>query len=291
MKSNIVPKASPDALPELAAFLEPFALLFRRHTSRDSMERYLTGLLTDLPHKTADTIAAAIARTSTERLQHLLTDATWDATALDEARVKHLLALHPLTAGVLVFDDTGLPKKGTESVGVAPQYSGTLGKIGNCQVVVSAEYLADDPASSTPFHWPVSAQLFLPEAWVADDERRERTHVPVDIGEQTKPAIALSLLDRARAWGVPIQAVVVDAGDARPPSLPGRARRPPGALRLCGTKHLWGALARRSAGCCSADAQVWWAWAATQAATGPVVLSPRTHRGAAGGSLADDRVA
>jgi SRSO17 transposase len=212
MKSNIVPKASPDALPELAAFLEPFALLFRRHTSRDSMERYLTGLLTDLPHKTADTIAAAIARTSTERLQHLLTDATWDATALDEARVKHLLALHPLTAGVLVFDDTGLPKKGTESVGVAPQYSGTLGKIGNCQVVVSAEYLADDPASSTPFHWPVSAQLFLPEAWVADDERRERTHVPVDIGEQTKPAIALSLLDRARAWGVPIQAVVVDAG-------------------------------------------------------------------------------
>jgi SRSO17 transposase len=110
----------------------------------------LTGLLTDLPHKTADTIAAAVAGTSTERLQHLLTDATWDALALDEARVKRLLAIHPPTAGVLVFDDTGLPKKGTESVGVAAQYSGTLGKIGNCQVVVSAEYLADDPASSTP---------------------------------------------------------------------------------------------------------------------------------------------
>src|SRR5437763_14361232 len=71
MKINRVPKASPDALPELAAFLEPFAPLFRRHTSRDSMERYLTGLLTDLPHKTADTIAAAVAGTSTERLQHL----------------------------------------------------------------------------------------------------------------------------------------------------------------------------------------------------------------------------
>ena len=176
------------------------------------MERYITGLLTDLPHKTADTIAAAVAGTSTERLQHLLTDAAWDVQALDEARVKRLLAIHPPTAGVLVFDDTGLPKKGTESVGVAAQYSGTLGKIGNCQVVVSAEYLVDDPASSTPLHWPLSAQLFVPESWVTDAQRRKRTHIPADLGEQTKPAIALSLLDRARAWGVPIQAVVVDAG-------------------------------------------------------------------------------
>jgi SRSO17 transposase len=113
---------------------------------------------------------------------------------------------------VLVFNDTGLPKEGTESVGVAAQYSGTLGKIGNCQVVVSAEYLADDPASSTPFHWPVSTRLFVPESWVADAERRKRTHVPAELGEQTKPEIALSLLDRAQQWGVPLQAVVVDAG-------------------------------------------------------------------------------
>src|SRR5438034_3771609 len=204
MKSNIVPKASPDALPELAAFFEPFAPLFRRHTSRDSMERYLTGLLTDLPHKTADTIAAAVGGTSTERLQHLLTDAAWDALALDEARVKRLLSIHPPSAGVLVFDDTGLPKKGTESVGVAAQYSGTLGKIGNCQVVVSAEYLAADPASSTPFHWPVSAQLFLPESWAQDAERRKQAQVPEEIREQTKPEIALGLLDRTWQWGVPI---------------------------------------------------------------------------------------
>jgi hypothetical protein len=103
MKSNQVPKASPDTLPVPAAFLAPFVSLFRRHTGRDSMERYVTGLLTDLPHKTADTIAAAVAATSTERLQHLLTDASWDATALDEARVKRLLALHPPTGGVLLL--------------------------------------------------------------------------------------------------------------------------------------------------------------------------------------------
>ena len=101
------------------------------------MERYLTGLLTDLPHKTCDTIANVVAGTSIERLQHLLTDAAWDPLALDEARVKRLLALHPVTDGILVFDDTGLPKKGIASVGVAAQYSGTLGKIGKCQVVVS----------------------------------------------------------------------------------------------------------------------------------------------------------
>src|SRR5215469_1494069 len=192
MNTNMVPKASPDVLPELAAFLEPFASLFRRHTSRDSMERYITGLLTDLPHKTADTIAAAVAGTSTERLQHLLTDAAWDAQALDEARTKLLLASHPPTAGILVLDETGLPKKGTESVGVAAQYAGTLGKIGNCQVVVSAQYLADDPASSTPFHFPVTAQLFLPESWIADSKRQKLTHVPAELRPQTQPEIALA---------------------------------------------------------------------------------------------------
>lgn len=212
MNKNSVPKASPEPLPELTAFLEPFAPLFRRHTSRDSMERYVTGLLTDLPHKTCDTIADVVAGTSVERLQHLLTDAAWDPLALDEVRVKRLLALHPVSDGLLILDDTGLPKKGSASVGVFPQYSGTLGKIGNCQVVVSAEVLADDPVSSTPFHWPVSAQLFLPEAWTQDAERSQQAQVPEEIGHQSKPEIALSLLDRARQWGVPIGMVVVDAG-------------------------------------------------------------------------------
>jgi len=212
MNTTRVPKASPDPLPELAAFLEPFAPLFRRYSSRESMERYLTGLLTDLPHKTCETMADVIAGITSERLQHLLTDAAWNPLELDEARVKRLLALHPVTDGILVLDDTGLPKQGTASVGVAPQYSGTLGKIGNCQVVVSAEYLADDPASSSPYHFPVSARLYLPESWISDQERRKRTHVPEEISQQTKPEIALELLDRARAWGVPIQAVVVDAG-------------------------------------------------------------------------------
>ena len=86
------------------------------------MERYLTGLLTDLPHKTCETIADVIAGTSVERLQHLLTDAAWDPLQLDEMRVKRLLQLHPVSSGILVFDDTGLSKQGNASVGVAAQY-------------------------------------------------------------------------------------------------------------------------------------------------------------------------
>src|SRR5579864_7937706 len=139
MESITVPKASPAPLPELATFLAPFAPLFRRSQSRESLERYVTGLLTDLPRKNCDTIAAAVAGTSTERLQHLLTDATWDPLALDEARVRQLVALSP-AGGILLLDDTGLPKQGRASAGVARQYSGTLGKIGNCQVLVSAAY-------------------------------------------------------------------------------------------------------------------------------------------------------
>src|SRR3954468_11885935 len=94
MDMPTLPKASPDALPELAAYLAPFAPLFHR-PSQHSLERYLTGLLTDLPRKNCDTIAAAVSGTSTERLQHLLTDADWDAQALDRQRVERLTAASP----------------------------------------------------------------------------------------------------------------------------------------------------------------------------------------------------
>src|SRR5215831_11644866 len=159
MQTPVVPKASPDILPELATYLVPFASLFRRSTSRASVERYLTGLLTDLPRKNCDTIAAAVAGTSTERLQHLLTDATWDPQGLDQQRVRALVAQSP-SQGLLVLDDTGLPKQGRGSVGVARQYSGTLGTVANCQVVVSAHDVADEPTSSTPVHWPLTDDQF-----------------------------------------------------------------------------------------------------------------------------------
>lgn len=211
MNSSTVLKASPDPLPEVAAFLEPFAPLFRRTESRESLERYVTGLLTDLPRKNCDTIAAAVAGTSTERLQHLLTDADWKPESLDQARVRQLVTQSP-SEGVLVLDDTSFAKQGTQSVGVQRQYCGALGKRANCQVVVSAQYVADEPTSGTPLHWPITAQLYLPESWTNDPARRTRAHVPEDLTFQTKPEIALALLDRATEWDVPFRFLVADAG-------------------------------------------------------------------------------
>ena len=226
MQTNAVPKASPETLPELGTYLAPFAPLFRRSTSRASVERYLTGLLTDLPRKNCDTIAAAVAGTSTERLQHLLTDATWEPHTLDQQRVTALVAQSP-PQGILVLDDTGLPKQGRRSVGVARQYSGTLGKVANCQIVVSTHYVADEPTSSAPVHWPLTAHLYLPEAWATDGARRATAHVPPAVTFQTKPALALALLDQARVWSVPFASVVADAGYGDNPTfLTGLDARP-----------------------------------------------------------------
>jgi SRSO17 transposase len=205
------PKAAPTPLPELDRFLQPYRSLFQRAQSRQSLDRYVTGLLTDLPRKNCDTIAATVAGTSTERLQHLLTDADWQASVLDDQRVRQLVARSPRD-GILVLDDTSFPKKGKRSVGVQPQYCGALGKIANCQVVVTTEYVADTPASSTPLHWPVTARLFLPEGWADDPDRRKQAHVPAEVTFQTKPHLALMLVDRARSWDVPFRYVTADAG-------------------------------------------------------------------------------
>jgi SRSO17 transposase len=216
---DAVPKASSDPLPEISSFLKPFAPLFRRSQSRHSLERYVTGLLTDLHRKNCDTIAAAVAGTSTERLQHLLTDADWDSLKLDGARVRSLSARSP-KGGILVLDDTSFPKQGKSSVGVARQYCGALGKRANCQIVVSGEYVADEPESSRPLHWPLCAQLYLPEGWTTDRERRERAHVPEEVHFRIKPQIALSLVDLCGEWGVPFGVVVADSGYGKYPSFP-----------------------------------------------------------------------
>src|SRR5215211_510181 len=246
-KPNIpeaVPKASSDPLPEIAEFLKPFSPLFRRSQSRHSLERYITGLLTDLDRKNCDTIAAALAGTSTERLQHLLTDADWDCLKLDGARVRSLSAPSP-KGGILVLDDTSFPKQGKSSVGVAPQYCGALGKRANCQVVVvSAHHVADEPESSRPLHWPLCAKLYLPESWARDRRRRERAHVPEEVHFRSKPQIALSVVDLCGEWGVPFGVVVADFRLREIPHVPRGLRGSKASLRMRGGEHLRGAPAR-----------------------------------------------
>lgn len=218
MKTLAIPKTSTEPLPEIAEFLKPFAPLFRRSQSRHSLERYVTGLLTDLSRKNCQTIAAAVAGTSTERLQHLLTDAEWDPLGLDAARVRYL-SERTAGRGILILDDTSLPKKGDRSVGVARQYCGELGKIANCQVFVSAQYVADEPESSAPLHWPVSGKLYLPEEWAEDRKRRKRARVPEEVRFRTKPDLALDLVDLSREWEVPFDVVVADSGYGKNPAF------------------------------------------------------------------------
>ena len=197
--------ASPAPLPELEAFLSMFNFDFRRSEGRAALERYLTGLLTELPNKNCDTMAAAVPGTSEQRLQGFLTDMQWDEEELNRQRVEQMIAMATLGKGMLIFDDTGFGKQGKASVGVARQYSGTLGKVGNCQVAVTCCY-ADARAS-----WPVSTRLYLPQEWTEDPERLARARVPDEVTFKTKPDIALDLLDQARAWGVPHRGITADA--------------------------------------------------------------------------------
>src|SRR5918994_6801097 len=99
--------AGPAELPELQAFLGAFQVRFRRPEGRQALERYTTGLLTELPNKNGDTIAQAVPGTSAQRLQEFLTNMQWDAEDLNGQRVQKMMAEATLSDGVLVVDDTG----------------------------------------------------------------------------------------------------------------------------------------------------------------------------------------
>jgi SRSO17 transposase len=150
----------------------------------------------------------------------LLTDMVWDEQALNRQRIAQMLTLPSAGDGVLIFDDTGFEKKGRHSVGVARQYTGTVGKITNCQVTVNCQY------AERTLAWPVATRLYLPEGWAADEGRRKRVQVPKDVVFQTKAAIALALLDEANTCGVRHACVTGDAdyGD-NPNFLNGLAER------------------------------------------------------------------
>jgi hypothetical protein len=159
------------------------------------LERYTTGLLTELPHKNGDTMAQAVPGTSAQRLQEVLTKMPWDAEDLNRQRVAKVVAEATTGDGVLVVDETGFPKQGAASVGVARPDSGTLGQVGHCQVAVTC--CETDPQAT----WPVAVRLYLSHAWAQAPARRQQARGPPAVPFQTKPEMALALLDQARAWG------------------------------------------------------------------------------------------
>jgi SRSO17 transposase len=210
-------------MPALDEFLRPFHIHFARSEATHALERYLTGMFTEHPNKNCDTIAQVVPETSEQSLQGLLTAMRWDEGDLNHQRVQDLLALPTEGDAALIFDDTGFAKQGKSSVGVGRQYSGTLGKVGNCQVTVNCHY------AERTLAWPVATRLYLPKEWTDDPPRLKKAKVPEGVTFQTKPQIALGLLDQADRMGVPYACVVADADYGDNPNflagLEGRHKR------------------------------------------------------------------
>ena len=179
---------------QLADFHRRFAPLFGRTEARARSEQYPRGLLVQrADRRNAENLAEAVPGATPRALQRLLTEATWDHAAVI-AELQAFLA-ERLTSphGVFILDETGFPKQGTKSVGVARQYCGTLGKVGNCQVGV---FLAHTSELGTAL---ADARLFLPEGWTGDRARCAAAGVPDDVVHRTKAELGLDLLRQARA--------------------------------------------------------------------------------------------
>lgn len=204
--------ASPAERPEWHAFLGAFQGRVRRPAGRDALERDTTGRLTARPHKHGDTIAQAVPGTSAQRVQEFLTNRPWEEEDRNRQRVQKRVAEAARGEGVLGFDETGFPKQGKASVGVARQDSGTLGKVGHGQMAVPC---CDSAPQAT---WPVAVRWSLPKTWADDPKRRQQTRGPEAIPFRTTPAMALMLLEQARAWGVPHRGVVAAADSGETPT-------------------------------------------------------------------------
>jgi SRSO17 transposase len=175
------------------------------------IENYTKGLMLPIARKSVEPMAARLApgnvRQMHQSLHHIVADAPWsDEALLDKVRRQVLPAMtkkHKLAAWIV--DDTGFPKKGTHSVGVTRQYCGQLGKQDNCRVAVSVS-LATEHASI-----PATYQLYLPEIWANDSERRKQAGVPKEIRFQTKPDMALDHIRGLVNEDVPRAVVLADA--------------------------------------------------------------------------------
>jgi SRSO17 transposase len=132
-----LPQAPRAPLPEVAEFLASLRVHFTQGPSAETLRQYLTGLLSEHPNKNCDPLAAVVPETTQQQFHPLLTDMVWDESALNRQRSAQMQTLPSEGDGVLIFDETGFEKQGRQSAGVAHQYTGTAGKLTNCQVTVN----------------------------------------------------------------------------------------------------------------------------------------------------------
>ena len=184
---------------------EMFASM-KRKDQRGWGEVYVRGLMLDGKRKSIEPMAARLVDGDEQCLQQFVNQSPWDPAPVRRALAGRMS--RELSPDAWVIDDTGFPKFGKDSVGVARQYSGALGRIGNCQIGVSINAATED--ASCPLDW----RLFVPEEWDEDTEfnreRRKKTRLPEDVHHSEKWRLALVMIDELRSWGLKPPVVLGD---------------------------------------------------------------------------------
>ena len=197
---------------QLELYVKKIGACLVNASQRASFAMYTLGLLGDGDRKSIEPIAARASADPKEcsaieqRIGHFLTNAKWSDERLRACAAEHALAEMTKRGPVhsWIVDDTGFPKQGTHSVGVQRQYTGTTGKISNCQVAVSLTI------ATSSAHVPIDFALYLPECWTDEPARRAEARIPEEIVFQTKLELAMTMILRAKENGVPPGVVLVD---------------------------------------------------------------------------------
>jgi SRSO17 transposase len=205
---------TPDELGQWSADFEDFqarfAPFFVRSEPRQAARQYLRGLLAPVKRKNCWQMAEAVGEKDPQPLQRLLYSAQWNEDTVRDELQRFVIERFGDEEGIGVVDETGFLKKGKKSVGVKRQYSGTAGKVENCQVGVFLTYFAQEGRTF------LDRRLYLPKEWCADEGRRREARVPDELIFKTKPELAVGMLKHAWAQGVPMAWVTGDEvyGDA-----------------------------------------------------------------------------
>jgi len=190
---------------DLNALHQRIAPRFTRSEQRQRVLAYLQALLSPVERKNGWQIAEQIGERTPFGVQRLLSTAQWDAEVVRDDLRQYILEHLQTPQAVLILDETGFLKKGTQSAGVQRQYSGTAGRVENCQIGV---FLAYATPSGTAL---MDRELFLPKSWTQDPARCTAAQIPETVGATTKPQLALAMLERAFKGGVHAAWVTGDA--------------------------------------------------------------------------------
>jgi SRSO17 transposase len=190
---------------ELAALKDRVADALPRKELRETAGAFIDGLLSGVERKTGWLMSEVVGEDRPYRIQSLIGRSRWEADRLRDSILDFAVESLGDRDGVLIVDETGFLKKGDHSVGVARQYSGTAGRIENCQIAVFLAY------ASRFGHALIDRRLYLPEAWASDTSRREAASVPADVSFKTKPKIAQDMVMAALDAGVPCAYVLGDS--------------------------------------------------------------------------------